>query len=234
MDSTLLNILNSGVGGAIEIITDKLVAVASSINVPGTVVLILGLIFSLALGVLGYKYIKLVATMVFAIAGYIIGSEVFKIVNAHFAWDLPGTFAYLAGIALMLILGYLAFKKFAYGLFGVAGVAGFLLAYFIYPSLFLAIAAGVVVAMVSMYFVRYAFVTIFSVSAGFLFMGMLSALIPTLGLISLTKGFVGKMLAMFIACAFVALQLGLTRNESTVLKPLGKKRVKIRRVFDTW
>ena len=234
MDSTLLTILKSGIGGAIQIITEKVVSVAAKISVPEKAVYALGLVLAVLLGVLGYKYIKLVTTAVFGVAGYIIGFELFRMVNNHFSLDLPSSAAYVVGVVLLLALGYLSYKKFAYGMFGLAGVAGFLLAYFIYPNLFLAIAAAVLVAMFSMYFVRYAFVSILSVAAGFLFMGMVSAFIPTLKLVSLTNGFIGKLFAMLIACVFIGIQLSVTRKESTLIKPLGKKRVKIRRVFDTW
>ena len=234
MDSTLINILNSGIGGAIQIITDKVVSVATKISVPEKAVYALGLVLAVFVGILGYKYIKLITTLVFGVAGYIIGFAVFGMINNHFSLELPSACAYLAGIVLLLALGYLAYKKFAYGMFGLAGVAGFLLAYFIYPNYFLAIAAAVLVAMFSMSFVRYAFVSILSVGAGFLFMGMVSEFIPTLRLVSLTHGFVGKLLAMLIACIFIGIQLSLTRNESALIKLPGKKRVKIRRVFDTW
>ena len=70
MDSTLLNILKSGIGGAIQIITEKVVSVAAKINVPEKAVYALGLVLAVLLGVLGYKYIKLLSTACFAVAGF--------------------------------------------------------------------------------------------------------------------------------------------------------------------
>ena len=232
MGAVLAKILNAGgVGGAIREATNMLTSSAEG-KIPDKVILIAGLILAVFVGVLGYKYIKLLSTAVFGVIGYAIGFECFNMAKNHFGWNIPEFVAYLLGIAMLVLLGCLAYKKFAYALFSIAGMAGFLTGYFIYPSYFLAIAMAVLVAMLSMNFVRYGFVIILSVSAGFIFMGMISAMAPEVALLSLTKGFVGILLAIMIALVFVAIQLSMSRTEAKKLS--GPRRVKIRRVFDTW
>lgn len=241
MYSALLKVLNAGgFGSAMEMLVQKVVSVAEGIHIPEKVVLVLGLLFAVAIGVFGYKYIKLVSTAVFGFAGLVIGYEVFQKLNGHFDLNLPKVCAYLAGVLVLAFLGYLAFKSFVYALFGLAALAGFVGAYLIYPNYFFAIAAAVIVAMIAMSFVRYAFVIILSAGAGWLFMGMLSALLPNVDKLSLTAGLVGKLLALTVAFIFVLIQLSMSKSDSAISKNSvlnkikGKKRVKIRRVFDLW
>lgn len=241
MDSALLRVLNAGgFGKTMEMIVQKAVSVAGSINIPEKVVLVLGLLFAVAVGVFGYKYIKLITTAVFGVGGFIIGYEVFQRANGHFNWDLPDFCNYIAGALVLILLGYLAFKGFVYALFGFAALAGFVGAYILHPNYFLAIAAAVIVAMVAMFFVRYAFIVILSAGAGWLFMGMLSALVPGVEQFSLITGYVGEILALALALIFTVVQLAQSSGKSATAKnsifgkAAGTKRVKIRRVFDMW
>ena len=232
MGSVLSKILNAGgVGGAINEATNMIVSLASG-KIPEKVILVAGMILAVLIGTIGYKYIKLFSTAIFGAVGYAIGFTAFRMVQAHFGWDVPGFVAYLAGIAVLVLLGFLAYKKFAYAMFLIAGAVGFLVGYFIYPSYFLGAALAIIVAMVAMNFVRYGFVGIMSVSAGFILMGMISAMAPNVRLLSLSEGFVGKLLALIISFVFVAIQLRVSHSEAK--KQNGPRRVKIRRVFDTW
>ena len=232
MGAVLLKILNAGgIGGAISEVTNMIVSAVGG-KIPEKVILVAGMILAILIGTLGYKYIKLLSTAIFGVVGYAIGHVGFNMVKGHFGWNVPGAVSYLLGIAVLVLLGYLAYKKFAYALFAIAGVVGFVAGYFIYPSYFVGAAVAIVVAMVAMNFVRYGFVGILSVSAGFIFMGMISAMVPNLRLFSLSEGFVGRLIAIIISLIFVAIQLYLSRSEAKKLR--GPRRVKIRRVFDTW
>ena len=250
MDSALLKVLNAGsIGAAIEMVTQKIISVAAGINVPEKVVLVLGLILAALVGVFGYKYIKLLTTGVFGVAGYVIGFEVFTMVNRHFAWNLPGACAYIVGAVMLFGLGYLAFKKFVFALFGMAALAGFVGAYLVHPDYFLAIAAAVIVSMVSMYFIRYAFIAIISSAAAFVTVAMVASLAPSLTWVSLIASTTGKWVALGVAIVYVIIQLLPAKKDSAfsvssaasssspnsiLNKVMGKKRVKIRRVFDIW
>ncbi len=257
MDSALLKVLNAGsIGAALEMVIGKIVSVAAGINVPEKVVLVLGLILVALVGAFGYKYIKLLTTGVFAVAGFVIGFEVFTVVNRHFAWNLPGACAYIVGVVMLFGLGYLAFKKFAHALFGMAALAGFVGAYLVHPDYFLAIAAAVIVSMVSMYFIRYAFTAIIASAAAFVTVSLVSSLVPTLTWASLTTSTTGKWVALGVAIVYFIIQMIPARKDSAfsvsaaasaaaassssfssnsiLNRVMGKKRVKIRRVFDIW
>lgn len=232
MGAVLLKILNAGgIGGAISE-TIKVIVSATGGKISEKVILVAGLFLAVLIGTVGYKYIKLLSTAVFGVAGFVIGYMGFRMVKDHFAWNIPNALNYVAGVAILALLGYLAYKKFAYALFTIAGVTGFLVGYFIYPNYFVGAAAAIVIALIAMNFFRYGFVGILSVSAGFIFMGMISAMVPNLRLFSLSEGFVGRLMAVIIALIFAAIQLYLSRSEAK--KYHGPRRVKIRRVFDTW
>lgn len=257
MDSALLKVLNAGsIGAAIEMVTQKIISIAAGINVPEKVVLVLGLVLAALVGVFGYKYIKLLTTGIFGVAGFVIGFEVFTMVNRHFAWNLPGACAYIVGVVMLFGLGYLAFKKFVFALFGMAALAGFVGAYLVHPDYFLAIAAAVIVSMVSMYFIRYAFTAIISSAAAFVTVAMVASLIPSFTWASLIASTTGKWVALGVAIVYFIIQLLPSKKDSAfsvsaaasaaatsssrfssksiLNKVMGKKRVKIRRVFDIW
>ena len=232
MGSVFFDILNAGdVASAFYVIAEKLSNVASYINIPAIVMLVLGAVIALFLGVFGYKYIKLVCAVCFAAAGYGIGAGVFGLLKDAYVWEVPDFVGVLVGVAILALMGFLAFKKFAYALLGVSCFMGFALAYFIYPNYMVALAIGIVVAMLCMNFVRYAFVILTSLFGGFGLIAMLSAMLPAVEMLNL-YGFMGKLLALVASLIFVSIQFSITRKESK--KSRGARRVKIRRVFDAW
>ncbi len=235
MGSIFFEILASGgIPEALNLVTEKLSSLATMIKLPALVLFVLGAAAAMFVGTLGYKYIKLISSACFAIAGYGLGGALFEVAKAHWGWNLPDFVGTIAGIALLALLGYLAYKKFAYALFGVACFVGFVLAYFVYPNYVLAIAVGVIIAMLSMYFVRYAFVTITAFGGGFTLIAMLSAIAPGVAVLKLDEGFVGMFIAVVVSLFFVSLQFYATRGSGAGKLLHGKKRVKIRRVFDMW
>ena len=234
MGSVLLKILNAGgVGGALREVTNMIVALVGG-KIPEKAIFVAGIALALLVGILGYKYIKLFAAAVLGGVGYAVGQYGFRFVEGRLGFNLPNPVDYLVGVVMLILLGYLAYKKFSYALFMIAGAFGFLVGYFIYPNYFVGAACAVVIAMIAMSYVRYGFVTILSVSAGFLFVGMISALLPDIRLLSLSEGFVGRLLALVVAAVFAAIQFYMSRTESKTFSIKRVKRVKVRRVFDTW
>lgn len=232
MGSILFEVLNAGgIAAALDLIAEKLAYLATIIKLPALAMFVVGAIVAVFVGTLGYKYIKLISTICFAAAGYGIGEALFRTAQTSFGWNLPGFASKIAGVVLLILMTFLAYKKFAYALFGVAGFVGFLITYLLFPNYAIAAAVGVVIAMVAMYFVRYAFVIITSGVAGAFLMAMISAMAPTVKLLQLS-GLVGKILAIAAVVIFVSIQLQVTKKESK--KFHGPKRVKIRRVFDAW
>ena len=240
MGKVLLEILEKGFVGAIHEVINIVVSFLGG-KIPEKAILIVGMVLAILVGTLGYKYIKLLSTTVFSIVGFVIGFAGFRMLKAQFAWNIPETVDYVVGIVVLAFLGYLAYKKFSYALFTIAGATGFLIGYFISSRYlegassthyWVGAAAAIVIALVAMSFVRYGFISVLSVGAGFTFMAMLSELFPSIRFFSTSEGFVGILLAIIIACAFAAIQCYLSRKEAKIFK--GPRRVKIRRVFDTW
>ena len=240
MISVLLRILNAGgLVGAISEVTNMAVSFLGG-KIPEKVILAAGLLVAVLVGTLGYKYIKLLSTAAFGAVGFVIGYMGFRMAKGHFDWDLPNALNYVAGVAILALLGYLAYKKIAYALFTIAGVTGFLVGYFIYPNYFVGAAAAIIIALVAMHFIRYGFVGLFSVAAGFTVMCIVAKLFPDVSWLSMTEGFVGKLIAVVLSLIFVAIQLNMPGPGSGFgfgangRRKSGTKRVKIRRVFDTW
>ena len=232
MGSVIFEILGAGgLAPALSLIAEKLSDLATTVKIPATVMLALGAVAAILIGTLGYKYIKLFSTVCFALIGYGAGEALFRTAQTTNGWNVPDFARIIAGVVLLVFLGFLAYKKIAYALFGVAGFSAFVLSYFIYPNYIVAAAVGIVIAMVSMYFVRHAFIIITSFYAGFGFLGMVSAMAPTVKLLQLS-GVVGKISAFVITLIFVLIQLSASRKETQKFR--ATKRVKIRRVFDAW
>ena len=232
MGSVFFEIFNAGgYARALDLIAEKVSFLATTIKLPAIAMLVVGAIIAILVGTLGYKYIKLLSTVCFAVAGYGIGEALFKTASNSFGWKLPDYAGIIAGVVLFALLGFLAFKKIAFAMFGVACFAGFVMMYLFLPNYVIAIAVGAVVAMVSMYFVRYAFVIITSCAAGAVLMAMISAMAPQVALLQL-GGLVGKILAITAALIFMSVQFSATKKESKKFQ--GPRRVKIRRVYDAW
>ena len=232
MGSIFVEVLNAGgVAPALNLVSEKLSDLATAIKLPALAMFVLGAIVALLVGALGYKYIKLLSTICFAAAGYGIGEALFRTAKTSFAWDVPDFANIIAGVVLLVLMAILAYKKFAYALFGLAAFIGFFVMYLLVPNYIIAIAVGVVVAMLAMCFVRYAFVILTSLVAGYFLMAMISAMVPTVSLLQLS-GVVGNILAILAVLMFVSIQLTGTKKEAKKLN--GPKRVKIRRVFDAW
>ena len=233
MGSVFFDILNAGdVASSFYVINEKLSNVATYINLPAIAMFIFGAVIAAFLGIFGYKYIKLVSTVCFAAAGYGIGAGVFGLLKEAYAWNIPDFVGIIVGVVILALLGFLAYKKFAYALFGVACFIGFALAYFIYPNYTVALAIGIFIAMLCMYFVRHAFIILTSSFAGFALVSMFSGMLPRAPLFDL-YGSIGKILALVLVLIFVLVQLRMSRKEAKT-NSRGAKRVKIRRVFDAW
>ncbi len=234
MGSVFFDILNAGdVASAFNIIVEKLTSAAAIIKLPTIAMFVFGAVLAALIGIFGYKYIKLVSTICFAAAGYGIGAGLFGLLKESYGWKIPDLVGIFVGIAILVLLGFLAYKKFAYALFGVACFMGFVLAYFVYPNYVVAIAVAIVIAMLSMYFVRYAFVFFTSSFAGFALVAMFSGMLPRAPLFDL-YGSIGKVLAIILVVIFAAIQLRMSRKEAKKYGQRGVRRVKIRRVFDAW
>lgn len=222
-----------GVGAVLEMINVKLGMIAESLKLPAMLFFLLGAALAIFVGVCGYKYIKLLSTILFALIGYAVGFEFFHLVKAHFAWEkLPNVLAHVVGLLILALFAYLAYKKFSYALFGIVGIVGFILSYFVIHSVFFAVAGAIGVALLSMFFVRYAFIVLTSLCSGFVLISMMHGIAPSVSLLNISKGYVGLLLALVVSLIFAVIQIAISNKE--INKNKGPKRMKKRRTFDTW
>ena len=226
---------------SLKVLSDALAVMADSVNLPHTVAFLWGSLVAVLVGFLGYRYVKILPAAYFGVVGYALGSSLFVLANARFDLDLPNLCKHIVGLALMAGLAYLSYKKIAYALFCMAWFSAFVLAYFIYPNYILAIAVGLVAAMVAMHFVRYAVIIFTSFGGGFLLMAMVSAMAPDITRLSLEVGRTGKALAILVSLLFAVVQYYLTKNRPEPAETQkftsgksGTGRVKVRRVYNIW
>ena len=232
MNSTFIDFLGAGnVPKALVWVTEELSAFAASIKIPDMVLFALGSLIALLIGVIGYKCVKLLSATFFGVCGYAIGNALVSVAKAKLELEVPGFVGIIIGIVLLAVLGYLAYKKFAYALFGMIWFAIFVFAYFVFPNYVLAAAAGLVVALASTYFVRFAVIVITSFFGGFAVVAMISAMVPWVKVFNFNQGIISKILALAVFAVFVIIQFATTQSKKKVDGP---KRVKIRRVFDAW
>ena len=232
MNSMFIEFLGAGnVPKALVWATEKLSAFAASIKIPDMVLFALGALIALLVGVIGYKCVKLFSAACFGVGGFAAGYALFSVVNTKFELDAPKFVGVIIGLVLLAVLGYLAYKKFAYALFGVIGFAIFVFAYFVYPNYLLAVAAGILAALISTYCVRLAVIVITSFFGGFTVVAMVSAMVPWVKVFNFNQGIISKLIALGVFVIFAIVQFATTHSKK---KAEGPKRVKIRRVFDAW
>ena len=233
MGSTVLEFLGTGnIPKALIWVTEKLSAFAASIKIPALVMFILGALVAAFIGAVGYKCVKLVCAAGLGAVGYAIGYALVNFASGRFGWKIPGFVGIIVGFVLLDVLGFLAFKKFAFALYGVIGVTVFVVTYFMFSNYVIALAIAIVVAMLSLCAVRWATIITTSFIGGFTLIAMIWAAIPQFEALNFNAGITGEIIAIVASVAFMVIQLVSTKPAKKVAQ--GPKRVKIRRVFDGW
>ena len=217
MGSTVLEFLGTGnIPKALIWVTEKLSAFAASIKIPALVMFILGALVAAFIGAVGYA----------------IGYALVNFASGRFGWKIPGFVGIIVGFVLLGVLGFLAFKKFAFALYGFIGVTVFVVTYFMFSNYVIALAIAIVVAMLSLCAVRWATIITTSFIGGFTLIAMIWAAIPQFEALNFNAGITGEIIAIVASVAFMVIQLVSTKPAKKVAQ--GPKRVKIRRVFDGW
>ena len=200
-------------------LTDGLTAGAEGFGIPPMVFYIIGLVAALGIGVFGYKLIKLLTAAVAAVVGYyFVGAELFFLVEGWLNLDLPQWVPYIPAAIFGALFFLLAFKKFSYAFYTVMALVGFVLGYFYTKSITLAIGGAILLALLCMFILRVSFILLTSVSAAFVSVAMVSALVPSLELLKLSyTNWIGLAIVGGVALVLIALQLIITRKSSSVV-----------------
>ena len=189
-------------------LNDMVSSWAEKINISETVLLIVGLVLSIAIGFTSYKLIKLILSLATGYVGYFIGVELFTVLESKLmqaaknSVDLPDWLQYVFGGLVALLFLLLAFKRASYALFMAAAAMGFAIVAFYTDSSILALGGAILVAFLSVIFVRFLYIWATSAVCGFLTVSFLSALLPKQELLVLK---IGNWAAILIALAVTLL-----------------------------
>ena len=195
-------------------INAKVSSFADKIHLPSLVLYILGVAIAIFLGICGYKFIKLFMSLSFGAIGYCIGTEVVVFINSKMTdYEMLGWVKYvMGGVFALLFLG-LAFRKFSYVMFAEITLIGISTGlFYLDGNKVLALGAGLLLALISVYIVRYVFIVISSAVGGFLIVDFLSQVITKADFLKLDTSVAALCIAAALSVVFIVVQLITTRK----------------------
>ena len=192
----------------------QLEALAANFNLPAYVLFGAGIALAAILGLFGYRLIKLLMGVASAGAAYFVGVELFKLAEGALKLNLPTAVTYVAGAVCAVAMFFLAFRLFSYVLYvGMAGLGYFVVTFYVGSEHFIiALAGGIVLALLSMMFTRFVFVLLTSLVSSFAVVSMVSALLPDVKYVDLSQGIIPYVVAGTLACVFFFCQYLICRK----------------------
>jgi hypothetical protein len=206
----LLNLINRAstkdLYTVLSYINEKVCALAERLSIGSWILFLLGMAVAAVIGFYGYKLIKLVMAAGLGFVGYIVGNALAELLGESFTW-LPTWSGYLFGAIIAVLFLFLAYIKFSYVLFAASGIAGYIITLFYFENSALALGGAVLLAILSVTFIRTVFILASGFSCGMLFVGCLSQLLPKVEFLQLREGeWVSLILALGLAAVFAVVQ----------------------------
>ena len=227
----MFNLQNMDIVTVLSSLNDQITKWAEQLTVPAIAFYIAGIALAVIVGFFSFKLIKLLLGAGMAAVGYYIGGYGFFYIADLFKLELPDFAAYIAGGVIALLFFILAFKKFSHAMFVLMGIIGYVVTSFYVDNLFLEIGGAILLAFLSMFFIRLAFILLTSVPAGLLVVSFLSQILPDVAVLNLSEGWIGLAIAGGVALVFTVVQLIITRKDTVhlpavkvIVKNAGKRR----------
>lgn len=182
---------------------------AEKIHLPSLVFYILGVAIALFLGICGYKFIKLFMSLSFAAIGYCVGTEVVVFINSKLTdYETMSWVKYVLGGLFALLFLVLAFRKFSYVMFAEIALVGISTGlFYLDGNKVLALGTGLLLALLCVYIVRWAFIVISSAVGGFMIVDFLSQIITKADFLKLDSSIVALCIAIGLSVVFIVVQL---------------------------
>ena len=185
---------------------------ASNLKLDNMIFYIAGIVLALLIGVLGYRLIKVLLAASFAYVGYLAGVELFGFLGTY-APNMPAWLSYVFGGVCAVLLFAAAFLRFSYALYTLLAMVGYhLLTVYVPDHRFIAIAGGLLLALLAVYFVRLSFVILTSYAGALFTVGFLGKLLPNLAFLQLGTSQIAFFIVLGLILVFVLLQLLTTRK----------------------
>lgn len=208
-----LNLQNMDIVTVLSSLNDQITKWADQLKISNLVFFIAGIALAAIIGIFSFKLIKLLLGAGMAAVGYYIGGFGFFHIVDLFKLDVPDFGAYIAAGVVALLFFIFAFKKFSHAMFVLMGVIGYVVTAFYVDNLFLELGGAILLAFLSMFFIRVSFILLTAIPVGVLTVSFLSAILPDVAFLSLSEGWIGFAIAGGIALVFTVVQLIITRKD---------------------
>ena len=190
-------------------VTDKMGAVAEQLNLPAVVLYAGGALLALVIGLFGYKLIKLLMGLGAAGVSFVAGVVLFDLITSKLKLELGDIATYVAAGVFALIMFFLSFKLFNYVMYlGMAALGYAVVGFYVGAEhMLIALAGGVVFALITMLFTRLSFVVLTSFAGGYLALAMASAIMPGVEMLQLGTGIVPIAIGAGVAFVMFVFQM---------------------------
>ena len=220
MDS--INNIFSGQGtdivGALSAFGDAVNGFAESLGVSATVFYLFGAILSLFLGMFAYKIARLLTGLCAGLfAFFFFGDLLFYIALGIFKVELDNIICLAVSVVLAFVFFGIGFKRFKYVIFAVMAMVGYLVTvFYLSPyidGVIVPITGAVVMALIAVISLRFAFAVATSFTFGFTLIYMLSCALPEVEVLNLQENTMALVIAGLVALFMLMSQLISTRHD---------------------
>ncbi len=200
-------------------LNDKLAELASRLHIKALILYIAMAVIAALIGLAGLHLAKLLATIGMTGFGYVLGVELLNFLKADVAWfaKWPGWTAAVFGIVFALVFLLLSWKRVLHVIFSLFVVIGYLLVmHYVHDNMLLALGAGILLALLTTFIVKFAFIIFTSLAGGFMLTSLLGAIWTKAAILQLGVNKAAVWVALGISLLFFLIQLLTTRHYDDV------------------
>jgi len=213
--------------GAMSAFNEVIKGWATSLNIPAIVFYAVGAVLALILGLFAYKAIRLLMGLTAgAVAYFLIGGTVCDLVLSIFNFQLHDVVRYIICGVFAVLFFIIGFAKFRYVILGLMAAIGYVVTLF-YTSPYIegvvpAIAGAILLAILSVLFLRLAYIVATSFAFGCMMVYMLSCAFPQVEVLNMQENWLALAIAGGVALLMMIVQLLITHNQDHPERRKGK------------
>ena len=152
---------------------------AAELDMAAWILFAVGLVAVFAVGLFGYKLVKLLTALLAGYAGYFIGAEIYHAVIKVQFEKCPEWVVYITGGIIAALFLFLGFVKFSYVLFALSAFGGYsVVYYYLDGNLLLALGGALLAGILMITLVRSSVILVTSFGCALLSVSFLAGLLP--------------------------------------------------------
>ncbi|MBQ1229411.1 MAG: hypothetical protein IIX80_00105 [Clostridia bacterium] len=193
---------------------DAIISLAGKITLDAWIAFIIAAVLAAAVGVFGYKLIKLVIALGFGVGGYFIGEELYRLLSEKLT-EIPDWAVYVCGGVVALGFCIFAFCRFSYAWFGAAAIFGYIAVGHFMPDgyVLLSVGAALLIALLSVSLIRVVFILVTSATAAGFLISFLGAIFPEQAFLQIGQGWIPYVLVGVATILFASVQFAINRQK---------------------